>query len=135
MLWYFNLFLHVSQNCNDPNSLCSSKEISSCYHTYFRYYYKKLFNLSGITDNIFPIVKSCLISLISGQKRYYIVRCWLQSSWFLIYHRHRYTLSSLITNGSYWSITFFTKYHISWDDPIDMCLMKKSLSFEITFSF
>ena len=54
----FNFFLPVAPNCNIPNSLCSTREMSSCYHTHFDTSVKSSFNLSDLTINIFPSVTS-----------------------------------------------------------------------------
>ena len=78
MLGGFNLFLPVVQNLIGPTILCSVRDIPYWYHTYFWYLCKKYFTVSGLTDNIFPSVPSCSVSLISVQKWHPVVRCWGQ---------------------------------------------------------
>ena len=90
MLGYFNLFLPFVPNCNVPTVLCSAKDMSSWYHRYVWYLFSKQVTLCGITGKKNPSVPSCFISLISGQKRNYIVRRWVKSVWCLIYHWHSY---------------------------------------------
>ena len=126
MLWYFNFFLPIVPNWNGPTIICSAKEMSSWYHTYFWLFCQMLCTLLDITGNIFSSVQSWLLVLISGQKRHFIVGYLLQSSYCLMYHRQWYTPLFLIETGSYWSISTCTKYHLAWVDPSDMCLMKTS---------
>ena len=80
----------------------------------------------------FPSVSSCFVSLIFSQKQHYIVRRWVQSSWFLIQHQNQYTPQSLMSIGSDWSISTCTKYHLACVEPTSMFLMKRSLSFELS---
>ena len=67
MLVCFNLFLHVAPNWNGLTRIWSARYMSLWYHTHFWYFYRNLFTLSGLTDNIFSTVPSFFISLIPGK--------------------------------------------------------------------
>ena len=79
MLVYFSFFLPVSLNCNVPTSLLYAKDMSSWYHILSWYLCKELFTISCLTGNIFLIVTSYFISLISVQNRHSVVQFWVQS--------------------------------------------------------
>ena len=134
MLGYFNLFLPIVPNWNGPTSICSAKEMSYWYHTYFLLFCRRLCALLGITGNIFTSIPSWFFVIISGQKRHSVVGYFLQSSYCLLYHWQQYTPYFLMSTRYNWSISNCTKYHLACFDPAAMWLMKNILSFELSFS-
>ena len=133
ILGYFNFFLPFVPNWNGPTNLWLAKDMSYWYQAYIWFFSRGFVNYLVSWQHLSKRTILILSSYFRPKMALHS-RIFLRSSYCMTYHWKIYTPYFLMETGSYCSIYTCTKDHLVWFGPADTCLMKKSLSIDISMS-